>query len=360
MTASSASAMHTTLSQVVSRWFCSDGNDGTTSTLNNRTVLILDSLESDGRFVLGTLVSSLLSPRPDYRTTAAQQYKRHNPTSKKDSDADHRILWLNCTTMTDQLTLAALQKFGCPKSVTSTAHLPESSSSTSTSSTSLLEQSVTDSALTIRSVPALVRRMMMESHVEEENETMDLESIVKSLYRQVKTWLCSKQQQQRVADNKGPVDKGQKWVILDDVSTLAVLVGERLAYGLILSIRALSANNCSSEHHAFGLVIRASNDYDIERSLLVDPRSTHWFGGTMDNADDGIDDGSKDDDECPWERQLVEMADTVVDVVPLASGYSREVHGRLIFTSKAAPAIQQDCYNYCLTDNQALVIRVVR
>ena len=80
----------------------------------------------------------------------------------------------------------------------------------------------------------------------------------------------------------------------------------------------------------------------------------------MDNADDGNDDGSKDDDECPWERQLVEMADTVVDVVPLASGYSREVHGRLIFTSKVGPASLQDVYNYCLTDTQALAIRIVR
>ena len=77
----------------------------------------------------------------------------------------------------------------------------------------------------------------------------------------------------------------------------------------------------------------------------------------MDDAND-----YNDDDECPWERQLVEMADTVVDVVPLASGYSREVHGRLIFTSKAVSATikQQESYNYCLTDNQALVIRVVR
>ena len=177
---------------------------------------------------------------------------------------------------------------------------------------------------------------------------MDLESIVKLLYRQIKIWL----QQNRAADVGGPAANDQKWVILDDVSTLAVLVGERLAYGLILSVRALSKHNAPLK-----LVIRGSNDYDIERASLVDPRSTHWFGGTMDDAND-----YNDDDECPWERQLVEMADTVVDVVPLASGYSREVHGRLIFTSKAVSATikQQDSYNYCLTDNQALVIRVVR
>jgi hypothetical protein len=31
---------------------------------------------------------------------------------------------------------------------------------------------------------------------------------------------------------------------------------------------------------------------------------------------------------------LVELADGVIDVVPLASGFAKDVHGRLIFTSK--------------------------
>ena len=165
--------------------------------------------------------------------------------------------------------------------------------------------------------------------------------------------------QDRVNDEQG-VEKrherdGRTWVILDDATTLAVLVGERLAYGFILSLRALSANcSSSSSNHGFGLAIRASNDYDIQRASIVEPRSTHWFGGAT------VGEGNDIDDECPWERQLVEMADIVVDVVPLSSGYSREVHGRLIFTSKAGPSSLQDVYNYCLTDTQALAIRIVR
>mmetsp|Transcript_12767 Transcript_12767/g.18188 ORF Transcript_12767/g.18188 Transcript_12767/m.18188 type:complete len:150 (-) Transcript_12767:35-484(-) len=35
-----------------------------------------------------------------------------------------------------------------------------------------------------------------------------------------------------------------------------------------------------------------------------------------------------------WERALVELADGIIDVSPLPSGYSREAHGRLIFTER--------------------------
>ena len=35
-----------------------------------------------------------------------------------------------------------------------------------------------------------------------------------------------------------------------------------------------------------------------------------------------------------WERALIEMADGIVDVLPLTSGFARDVHGRLIFTER--------------------------
>ena len=35
-----------------------------------------------------------------------------------------------------------------------------------------------------------------------------------------------------------------------------------------------------------------------------------------------------------WERNLVELADGIVDVMPLQSGFSLEAHGRLVFTER--------------------------
>ena len=349
----STSTMHTPLSDVVSRWCCSDDNNNNHNNNNsNSTILVLDSLESDGRFVLGTLVSSVLSDHSSTGSGSSHVPFRRGDHKKRSRRPMPRILWLNCTTMTDQLTLAALQKIGCPKSVTSTANLPESASASLEQSSVAHHQSA--AALTMRSIPKLIRRSWSDAHHEKGNE-MDMESIVKTLYRDVKRWTVAGQD--RVNEEEEGVEKrherdGRTWVILDDATTLAVLVGERLAYGFILSLRALSSS--SSSNHGFGLAIRASNDYDIQRASIVEPRSTHWFGGAT------VGEGNDIDDECPWERQLVEMADIVVDVVPLSSGYSREVHGRLIFTSKAGPSSLQDVYNYCLTDTQALAIRIVR
>lgn len=38
--------------------------------------------------------------------------------------------------------------------------------------------------------------------------------------------------------------------------------------------------------------------------------------------------------QCAWERTLVEIADGIIDVTPLASGYAREAHGRMVFTER--------------------------
>ena len=38
--------------------------------------------------------------------------------------------------------------------------------------------------------------------------------------------------------------------------------------------------------------------------------------------------------EVAWERALVEMADGIVDVTPLPSGFAKDVHGRLVFTGR--------------------------
>ena len=288
----------------------------------NETVLVCDSVESDGRFVLCTLALQALA--------AAQ--------SSSSDEKNGRILWLCCSpVLTDQLTLNALKKIGCNKLATGGASLPESSSAGQTSEA----KAGIAPLLTIRSIPTLLEQSILNNL-----EDFEEEDFVKEIYRQVKNWLAGQD--------------SRTWVILDDVSTLAALVGERLTYGLILSLRA----HLSKSTYPCGLALRCSGDADIEAAGLTVPRSSDWFGAGGNVATNAS--NSKEPNNAPWERSLVELADTVVDVVPLASGYTREAHGRLIFTSRTTTTNANNVvagatsvvFNYCLTDSQVLAIRI--
>lgn len=183
----------------------------------------------------------------------------------------------------------------------------------------------------------------MEHFILSDTNVFDTETaFVKDVYTQVKNWLDAAHRE-KSEDSMNC----HTLVILDDASTLSTLVGERLTYGLILSLCALS----KSPSYSCGFAIRCMNDCDIEAANLTVPRTTDWFG---------VGSGAGSTDTPPWERSLVELSDTVVDVVPLASGYSREAHGRLNFTRRTADttARQTSVFNYCLTDNQVLAIRI--
>jgi hypothetical protein len=63
------------------------------------------------------------------------------------------------------------------------------------------------------------------------------------------------------------------------------------------------------------------------------------------------------------------MADGIVDVLPLASGYTREAHGKLLFTacpggrgwgddSKGRSDGSTLVFNYCLTDSKVQAIQI--
>jgi hypothetical protein len=44
----------------------------------------------------------------------------------------------------------------------------------------------------------------------------------------------------------------------------------------------------------------------------------------------------------PWENALVELADGIIDAVPLQSGFSKEAHGRLVFSERKGGQGWQD------------------
>lgn len=280
MNSSSSSSIHTPLSHVLP-W------------KEHETVLITDSVESDGRFVLCTLA-------------AAASSKQAN------------VLWLCCTAMTDKLTLAALKKIGFDKAAAASAYLSEQGHL----------QREKSSRLTIRSIPTLFSRSLNQADCDSFQE----EAFVKDFYRQVVAWLLS-------CDTSD-----DSWVILDDVSALSLLLGERLVYGLVLSLLGFKSR------HQFGLAVRCSNDSDVESAGLIAAQRADYFGAG------GDDNSSGRNLHSTLVHSLVELADTVVDVLPLASGYTREAHGRIIFTGKSKA--RTAAFNFCLTDHQVLAIRM--
>ncbi len=249
-------------------WSLSDGNS---------CWLVCDSVETDGRFLLHSLVT---------RTLKQQQEK---------------VYWLACGPWTCQLIAAALKKMGCDAAA---LYLRDSASS----------------PLNVQSVTVDMSTKL------EENDEFDAKMYIKELYRSISKW------------------------IHQNASPLAALVGERLTFCLLQSVRALQTSN------SFNFVIKCSQDYDMDL-IQQEDISRVCPGGSLNVDWVGAGGGTSHAIlHVPWERSLVELADTIVNVEPLASGYSREAHGRLVVvdSSSLTPII----LNYCCQDSSVSAVRL--
>jgi hypothetical protein len=318
MNNSPSSAFHTPLSQVFP-W------------KDNETILVSDSVTCDGRFVLYTMAAAVLTASNS--TTGSR-----SPIGGRSADNHNgtNVLWLGCTPITNSSILASLKRIGCDSAVVASAHhLPEGN---------LLQGPVLKSSqtekmsrrLTVLSIPALFEKTLVTAIA------FDEEVFVKDIFRTIKVWLTTQ---------RNAATSSLSWLIVDDVTALASVVGECLTYGFLLSLQSLK----SSAVLPFSLAVRYSNDYDIDRFGLRTKGDNSDDGGEFDEHN--IVGTIRDTAAIPWEHALVEFADTIVDVTPLLSGYSREVHGRLIFRGRS-PETGFSMYNYCLTDNQVLVMRL--
>lgn len=202
-----------------------------------------------------------------------------------------------------------------------------------------------------------------------DEDALDGETFLRDLYRRIKLW-----------HNKQETNaNGTQWLILDDMSSLATILGETLVYQFVDSVCALAFSSMEgSDAPSFGLVIRCSNEEDklLLKASKVDEHKdkTGWIGAGGQSHRAQI--KRIHEDWIPWERSL-ESIDAIIDVVPLTSGYSREAHGRLIFTeapfgrgwrdaattvlaSKASSGVawNKAILNYCIQDNGVRAIRL--
>ena len=263
-----------------------------------RTIVVGDSIPSDGRFVLYALASQVLAA------------------------AAGRVAWLSLGgPWTERLVARAMKKMGC-EAANSYLHALEKNSG----------QDGSDDVLPPTTLPLRIRCIANENarridehdNKEEDNNayTINMEEFVKKLYLDVKDWVGE------VSSGATATRSSPCWIILDDVSTLSELVGARITYALIQSLSALSTRT-----EAFGLLIRCSFDMEQDDFLKSTENAVtpSWVGaGGQGGASLFPRELSKCC--CCWESSLVELADGMIDVVPLASGYTREAHGRLIFS----------------------------
>lgn len=354
-----------------------------------RTFLVCDSVETDGRFLLHSLATQVL-----------------NHKQKKGA----RVLWIACGAWTDRLVANALKKMGCEHA----ASCLRSNTNNTNSNTSLsfdwndsdadAPSSTANKPLQILSIPVEIATRIEEAaqvdEKEDDNDTdgrvnFDTELFLKELYHRIRSWATATAAAENDSDSLGPT-----WIVLDDVSALASLLGERLVYFFVLSLRALMNQNANTNetttnnNNTFGLIMRCANDIDQQDSKLtetnngvtsVTPADSHlvadWIGAG--GQEERLYHQSQS--HTPWEHQLVELADGIVDVLPLASGYSREAHGRLVYTARPGGKgwgggnssssdkvaaqhhraesggvlpLSSGVINYCLMDNFVMAIRL--
>jgi hypothetical protein len=267
-----------------------------------RCVLVTDTLESDARFVLYSFVAKVLQ--------RGQAWK---------------VLWLSCEPTTERLIINGLKKIGC-----SLAHHYFQDKQQTTSNGA--GGGNTNSQLTIECLLHDYRHQIDTEH------GLDPEAFVRFLLKTIEKW-CEGESTDATA---------RCWIVVDNVSAIASLVGERLAYALVYSV------TCYAKKNAIGFLFRCSQE--INARMKKSPTDTL------------ASDKQRLGEALKWEDSLVDLADGVIDAVPLTSGYSREAHGRITWTdipggqgwhdSLQKSTSSSGVVNYCITDAGVHAVRI--
>jgi hypothetical protein len=265
-----------------------------------------------------------------------------------------KIIWIHCGMKTNANILAAMRKIGCDLR---------------------LNENMVDI------IPILAHFSQPEGQNQqkksEEGPEMNDEIYLKSVYRSLKQITNS---------------DAKYTIIIDNCSLMSTFFGAALTYGFITKLKSLVRNGAKQGKDT-GLVILASHDSDQENYIhstdqqeqnksVAGSKQMHYIGAGgrgMLHDTEAIarleQDVGYELDEMVWERSLVELADGVVDVVPLASGFAKDVHGRIVFTSRigagrgwkreddASSARSNNQFlssmvNYCCTDGGIRAIRL--
>jgi len=332
-----------------------------------RTILIHDSVETDGQFLLYTIVRQYLTwslpltnTKKSMEDTATSQWIHNIALGMK----RRRVVWITCGTSTPTQIHSTLKRMGvavCDNSikVSLTASQPIESSEAWNRNKRYIHN------VNVISIPEEMGAQYLSGN--NQGDEWNAETYLRDLYRRIQTWVLNSNEDRLDNTTNSEPSPTTVLIILDQLSSLATMVGSTLAlkFTLILQEWMNQHTKLGNISHPViynnlfvsGLVISASQDIDQEYYLSMiqgqknknvtggGPKS-EWIGagGCIDGGGYIENGGEKwthwDEDRAryfiqgpddAWERLLVELADGIIDVIPLSSGYSRDVHGRLVF-----------------------------
>lgn len=290
-----------------------------------RTILIGDSIHSDGSFVLHSLASQVLS---------------------KGGEAEGRIFWLSGGPWTETLVATALKRFGCEAAAT---YLRKRQQQKQQHQAYPERNVVTEEDENVENLCILsVTRMLssaFQNEVDEKDETDNEisswdgpEVFLKQIYHRIHKWSRQNPKQQ---------SQSPSWIILDDLSAIANVLGQRVVYRFVHTLRALAVRE------SLGLVLKCSWDGVLSPSPMMEASAPAPMASGVNALHDvnhhqnSFGAGSSSHATArgaaiAWEPCLVEFADDMIQVVPLPSGFSRHAHGRLIYSARRQDYLLRD------------------
>ncbi len=301
-----------------------------------RTILIGDSIHSDGTFLLHTVASQVLSS-----SSSSSRRERERAGDEGTTSTSGRVFWLVGGPWTEVLVATALKRFGCEAAASYLRKFQQSKSTTAKGG----EEEHDDKPLCILSLTDMLAQhfQQMDDRNEDESDNYNdswnwSEVCLKEVYRRIQTW-------SRMMTNQSHHhnQSSSQWIILDDVSSMANLLGPRVVYRFVYAVRALARKQ------SMGLIVRCSWDAVVmlHQNVVVpnnNMTAIHNTGTVHDSIDHTHSFGAASSSgsgsshvaaaAAAWELSLVELADELIQVVPLPSGFSRHAHGRLLCSTR--------------------------
>jgi hypothetical protein len=312
--------------------------DGPPISTKTRTILVCDSAETDGRFILHTVASQCLSSSSSSSssrnnvmiptTVGTAMNEKHSQTQK----GAVNVIWINCGMHTDEQIKAAMKKIGCDLRTSNVKN--QNSDSTK------------KEALHIVNIKSILNNYF-SGDIQKSIDGDESLNALKKTYREVSSIVK---------------EYPKAIVIVDDATNLSLLCGPSNTVSFIQTLQSFLKRASKdrpfleSETNQNGLVIRVSHDLDQEHYIQsqsgIDMNvsgskslnyigaggrgiSSNFFGGSSEQQISHLVSNCEYElSSVAWERLLVEIADGIVDVMPLTSGFSRDVHGRLVFTQR--------------------------
>jgi hypothetical protein len=318
-------------------------------------------VDVDGRFLLYQIVSHVISSPSGTDGTSGHRKLPGKVQSDSRLGKRHRVLWLSSKPVTPRHIVNGLKKIGLTKADELTSDAPPRTKAAANTNDATVTSPSPESGhpnLVVRSVMEELGAAVLKQgrHVPSGDDlssrfsAMDrVEFVKRELYDSIRDWV-SKGEESNGEESKGggegntsATSSSTSWIVMDDVDTLAALLGDRLVSGLIQSVQALAVDR------NVGLVIQCCSS-DDENS------EDHGSSGRWVGASGTVRGSGFDGDEVQLSPLLAELADYMVDACSLKSGPTREAHGRLVLTTMRDMTSAH--FNYCLADNRATAIRI--